>query len=135
MNVFDEQEQEKQENEGDPSRRIPEVILPNSGGEILEKSITEPLVYSRKRFHKRKIVQIDPLAPSQTQEPSDSLQETQVIPNLDPIFVFIGAQDPNVVDLDLPIAITKGVRSYTTKHPIAKHLSYQKITHKHKAFL
>jgi hypothetical protein len=37
--------------------------------------------------------------------------------------------------MDLPIAIRKGVHSSTTKHPIAKYLSYQKISHKHKTFL
>lgn len=37
-------------------------------------------------------------------------------------------------NLYLPIALRKGVRAYT-KHPIAKYLSYQKISNDHRAFI
>ena len=40
---------------------------------------------------------------------------------------------PTVLDLDVPIAIRKGVRN-CTKHPIAKYLSYHKLSKNHKVF-
>lgn len=42
---------------------------------------------------------------------------------------------PNIssLDLDLPIAVRKDTR-VCTKHPIAKYLSYKKLSHTHKAF-
>ena len=117
---------ENNKNEENPRQKTPEIILSNTGGEILQNTTAEPLVYSRKRFHKRKNVQIESLAPSQSEEPNDGPQETQVITNPDLIFSSTEAQDSEVVDLDLPIAIRKGTRSCTTKHSIAKYLSYKK---------
>lgn len=43
-------------------------------------------------------------------------------------------QNLDSTDLNLPITTRKGVRN-CTKHPIAKYLSYQKISETHKAFL
>ena len=46
----------------------------------------------------------------------------------------INCSKPEILDLDLPIAIRKGVRS-CTQHPIAKFVSYHKLSLKHKSFL
>ncbi|KAL4360740.1 hypothetical protein GQ457_04G014980 [Hibiscus cannabinus] len=42
-----------------------------------KNTTTEPLVYSRKRLHKRKNIQIESLVPSQSKEPNEGPQETQ----------------------------------------------------------
>lgn len=53
----------------------------------------------------------------------------------------IGSPTPNLplipvissLDLDIPIALRKGTRT-CTKYPIAKYLSYKKLSKTHKAF-
>ena len=41
--------------------------------------------------------------------------------------------DPIHTDLDLPIAVRKGIRSYT-QHPLANFISYHCLSPKHKSF-
>ena len=45
----------------------------------------------------------------------------------------IPSNNQNFPDLDIPIAIRKGSRS-CTNHPIARYLSYHRLSDNHKAF-
>ena len=47
---------ENNKNEENHRQKTPEIILSNTGGGILQNTTAEPLVYSRKRFHKKKNV-------------------------------------------------------------------------------
>ena len=52
---------------------------------------------------------------------------TEKVDSLDPIHSFS-------TDLDIPIAIRKGVRR-CTQHPLASYLSYHRLSSRHKSFL
>ena len=90
------------------------------GGEVLQNDLNSELqVYTRKRFHLRNN---DPNV-----HPND--------PNVHPSsgIEILGNPIPSISDLDVPIAIRKGVRN-CIKHPIANYLSYQRLSKNHRAF-
>ena len=111
------------ENLGEPSLPMSEVRESQTGGETLHNNKNSELrVYSRRNFHQTTrenptILEGQSSNPSNTQS-SDISNSLPIIDN----------------DLDVPIALRKGVRT-CTKHPIANFLSYHKLSEKHKAFI
>ncbi|XP_028067006.1 uncharacterized protein LOC114269855 [Camellia sinensis] len=101
---------------GEPSSLVPSKEDSCSGGEILQtdqRDLNSKLqVYTRKRFHMRN---------NDSNVHLSSGTETS------------GNPIPSISDLDVPIAIRKGVRN-CIKHPIANYLSYQRLTKNHRAF-
>ncbi|GMP81639.1 hypothetical protein CsSME_00036279 [Camellia sinensis var. sinensis] len=105
---------------GEPSSMVPSQEDSCLGGEVLQNDLNPELqVYTRKRFHLRNN---DPNV-----HPND--------PNVHPSsgIEILGNPIPSISDLDVPIAIRKGVRN-CIKHPIANYLSYQRLSKNHRAF-
>ena len=105
---------------GEPSSMVPSQEDSCLGGEVLQNDLNPELqVYTRKRFHLRND---DPNV-----HPND--------PNVHPSsgIEILGNPIPSISDLDVPIAIRKGVRN-CIKHPIANYLSYQRLSKNHRAF-
>lgn len=99
-----------------------------TGGEVLQNS--ELQVYTRKRFHPRnKDMKVNPVQ-VQSENPSSGTSGNPT-PTLSPSNISNDA--PIISDLDVPIAVRKGVRN-CTKHPISNYLSYHKLSKGHKAF-
>ncbi|KAG6468480.1 hypothetical protein ZIOFF_073168 [Zingiber officinale] len=91
-------------------------------------------VYTRKRFHLRnKDSNVKPAQhPSEKSSSGFKISGNPITsPALIPLIV--SNSSPTISDLDVPIAIRKGVRN-CTNHPIANYLSYQKLSKNHKAF-
>ncbi|XP_031256086.1 uncharacterized protein LOC116114071 [Pistacia vera] len=80
----------------------------------LLEQLVELRVYSRKRYHSNNRVHATSMALDQSLPSNSTPEETP--------------------DLYLPIALRKGVRE-CTKHPIAKYLSYHRLSSQHKAFV
>lgn len=100
----------------------------------------ELLVYNRKKTHQKS--REPTIAPKhgQSKVPSDdslNIQGTQNsnLPAGTPI-ISDRKETPSQVpiNLNIPIAIRKETRT-CTKHPLAKYLSYDKLSHKHRALL
>ena len=110
---------------------MPSLGDSRSGREVLQTDQydlnSELQVYTRKRFHLRsKDLNVNP-----TQAQFEKLSSgTEISGNQIPapaLIPFIVSNDsPIILDLDVPIAIRKGVRN-CTKHPIANYLSYQRL--------
>ena len=105
-----------------------------TGGEVLEKCQDDPntkfQVYTKRRTRtKGKDL---PIIPTQDQPKSPRYDSENIsgIPILIPASIVPSNNEP--LDLDVPIAIRKGVRS-CTNHPIAKYLSHQKLSNNHSA--
>ncbi|XP_059639129.1 uncharacterized protein LOC132281447 [Cornus florida] len=127
-------------NEENLSYIVPNIIVSETGEESLQPGIkvpnTEPLVYTRRILHQKSQSQPIPLGIDQSQSPGTGLLD--IIGNSDPnsssVPIASPTQEPS--DLDIPIAFTKGIRiKYSNpKYPIAKYLSYKKLSHTHRAF-
>jgi transposase InsO family protein len=121
--------------------------------EILQKDTCNPnselLVYTRKRILERS--KDLPIILVQNQSESLNNGSLNISGNSSPIPVLsnfipilssapISDSDPIVSpknktsDLDIPIVIRKGIRT-CTKYPIAKYISYQRLSNNHKAFI
>jgi len=64
---------------------------------------------------------------SQHETTSDSQLDLEKVCSLKPVHI-------SSTDLDIPIAIRKGVRR-CTQHPLANYLSYHKLSPRHRSFL
>uniref|UniRef100_A0A2N9GQ49 Reverse transcriptase Ty1/copia-type domain-containing protein n=1 Tax=Fagus sylvatica TaxID=28930 RepID=A0A2N9GQ49_FAGSY len=121
--------------------------------EILQKDTCNPnselLVYTRKRIPERS--KDLPIIPVQNQSESLNNGSLNISGNSSPIPILsnsipilssapISDSDPIISpknktsDLDIPIAIRKGIRT-CTKYPIAKYISYQRLSNNHRAFI
>ena len=102
---------------------MPNKIASQIAGETLQPMSTELCVYTRHRFNSNtennqvNLEHGQSLAPS-SQNPGNLPMDST------PLLIFY---------LDIPIAIRKGVRN-CTKYPIAKYLSYQRLSGKYRAF-
>ena len=102
---------------------MPNKIASQTGKETLQPMSTKLRVYTRRRFNSNtennqvNLEHGQSLAPS-SQNPGNLPMDST------PLLIFY---------LDIPIAIRKGVRN-CTKYPIAKYLSYQRLSRKYKAF-
>ena len=124
-------------NEGNPSHIVPNITVSEVGGESLQPgtkmSNTEPLVYTRRRPHQKSQNQPIPLGndqsrPSVTGSPDSSDPNSFSVP--------IASLNQEQSDLDILIVVRKGTRTLkrNPKYPIAKYLSYEKLSHTHRAF-
>ena len=116
---------------------LPDITLSETGGEVLQRDHNPHLelqVYTRKMFHKCTTIPVVSLVEAQSNLPSEG-PTTQSNPSSIPISS-LSNDLPNMssLDLDLPIAVGKGTRA-CTKHPIAKYLSYEKLSHTHRAYV
>lgn len=102
---------------------MPSKTVSQTGGETLPPKSTELRVYNRRRFNPN--IENLPVNPEhgQSSSPSPPIPGN---PSINPIPL-------SFTDLDVPVAIRKGVRN-CTKHPIAKYLSYHRLSEKYKAF-
>lgn len=117
-----------------PSSQLPNIDVSSTGGETLQTNQrnrnTELLVYTRKRPHQRS--QSPPMIPELDQsstlgtDTQDSTGTSTPKTNQIPVSTV-----PS--DLEIPIALRKGRRT-CTNHPIAKYLSYEKLSPQHRAF-
>jgi len=64
---------------------------------------------------------------SQHETPFDPQPDSKKVCSLDPVHFF-------AIDLDIPIAIRKGVRR-CTQHPLANYHSYHRLSSRHISFL
>lgn len=85
----------------------------------------ELLVYTRRRFHQNKAEHL--LVPPQSSNSETGNLDISGKSSLN------NHDTPAFSDLEQPIALRKGIRS-CTQHPIAKHLSYHRLSDSHKAF-
>lgn len=137
--IIQEQNVLNKEKNGNTNLGLPTIDSSQTGGEILPKKIdnpnTELQVYRRQNNHQNSKAPYVLPAPAQSQSssPSPSIPDPSSKPetqkNLSPI-VF---PDIDSLDLDIPIALRKGVRTFT-KHPIARYLSYNRLSPTHRAF-
>ena len=133
-----------------------------SGGEIslqdknyvVDQPTKELLVYTRKRPKSSKVPKTTQQQQSQSTSSIIPVQDQSNSGNIPHSYVFptqtetpiesplmtepntvqnIPSNNQNFPDLDIPIAIRKGARSYTN-HPIARYLSYHRLSDNHKAF-
>ena len=115
------------ENKGNLSLPMQSMSEPQTGGET--HPLSELRVYARKRYHHSTV---QPTVPLQDQSLPPRTGDLNTSGNLSiptsslPINEFS--------DLNVPIAIRKGVRT-CTKHTIAKYLSYQRLSKKHRTFI
>ena len=101
---------------------MPNKIASQTGGETLQPMSTKLRIYTRHRFNSNtKNNQVN-LEHGQSSAPS-----SQNLGNLP-----MDSTPLPLSDLDIPIAIRKGVRN-CTKYPIAKYLSYQRLSEKYRA--
>ena len=101
---------------------MPNKIASQTGGDTLQPMSTELRVYTRHRFNSNtKNNQVN-LEHGQSSTPSS--QNSGNLP--------MDSTPLPLSDLDIPIAIRKGVRN-CTKYPIAKYLSYQRLSEKYRA--
>ena len=131
---------------GDSGPLMPSKGVSLAGGELLQTDHhdldSELQVYTRKRFHqKNKDLNVDS-AHNQPENPSNGTVSSRnptstsspppsTLPNSSQIdSSTISNHLPTISHLDIPIAIRKGVRSC----PIAKYLSYHRLSKNHKAF-
>jgi transposase InsO family protein len=129
---------------------LPENIVSETGGETLTKDHTPQLqVYVRKKFHQGIT---DPIvSPAEIQSDLPSEGPTEISPSssssgnpsdpsndlLDLSFPDINlpiALRKKIPDLNIPIADRKRTRT-CTKHPMSNYLSYDKLSHTHKAYV
>ena len=112
---------------------MPGIIVSPTGREVPQKGQDDPntkfQVYSRRTCTKGKHLPIIP-----TQDQPKSLRDgPKNIPGIPiPIPASIVPSNNKPIDLDVCMAIRKGVRS-CTNHPIAKYLFYQKLSNNHRA--
>lgn len=117
------------------SSQVPSIIMESElGGELLQMDQNNPK--PKLQFYIRRKSQgnaIDPNILPVTEQlksldngPSSTQGNSKLTPS--------NSSSVDFSDLDVPIATRKGVRSYT-KDPIAKYLSYKKLSNSHKAFL
>ncbi|KAL5777605.1 hypothetical protein ACOSP7_010531 [Xanthoceras sorbifolium] len=105
--------------------KLPNIDVSSTGGEMLQNN--ELQVYTRKGPHQKN--KNPPIIP----EPDQSSTPRTGIPEITGIPIPI----PNISsDLDIPIALRKGSRECTKnpRYPMAKYLSYEKLSHHHRAF-
>lgn len=113
-------------NKGNSCQPLPSIDVSQTGGEILQKG--ELLVYTRKTHKNGEDLPITPAQDLHKNGPLNTLGN--------PIFSIPSSIIPSnnePSDLDLPIALRKGIRKCTI-HPIAKYLSYQRLSNNHRAF-
>ncbi|KAH9650091.1 protein kinase domain-containing protein [Citrus sinensis] len=106
----------------------PSVNVPETGGEILQDKIPplELRVYTRKYHHSSKDPPINSVQPQSSPPSTDSSENSGNISSPKHSSTFF-------LDLDLPIAHRKATRT-CTKHPIARYVSYEKLSNKQRAF-
>ncbi|GAU39772.1 hypothetical protein TSUD_220160 [Trifolium subterraneum] len=125
-------------------------IASETGGETLTGNRNAELkVYVRKRFHKDTTTPIISPADIQSDSPSEgpvdnssftsspgnSSYSSNDLPDLSfPDLNLPFSVRKNIPDLDVPIADRKVPRT-CTKHPISNYLSYDKLSHTHKAYV
>ena len=98
------------------------------------QDITQPLqVYSRKKIPVSQSVQVQSPIHVVVEVPEIvPIPTKNVTPSTKPNKPIDECEKPS--DMDLPIALRKGTRA-CTKHPISLFLTYQKLSHTHRAFL
>ncbi|KAH9650093.1 protein kinase domain-containing protein [Citrus sinensis] len=116
------------ENLGNLELQEPSVNVPETGGEILQDKIPplELRVYTRKYHHSSKDPPINSVQPQSSPPSTDSSENSGNISSPKHSSTFF-------LDLDLPIAHRKATRT-CTKHPIARYVSYEKLSNKQRAF-
>ncbi|KAK9217910.1 hypothetical protein WN943_006540 [Citrus x changshan-huyou] len=116
------------ENLGNLELQEPSVNVPETGGEILKDKIPPPelRVYTRKYHHSSKDPLINSIQPQSLPPSTDSSENSGNISSPKHSSTFFP-------DLYLPIAHRKGTRT-CTKHPIARYVSYEKLSNKQRAF-
>ena len=102
---------------------MPNKIASQIGGEILQPMSTKLRVYTRRKFNSNTENNQVNLEHGQSSSPSS--QNPGNLP--------MDSTSLLIFDLDIPIAIRKGVRN-CTKYPIAKYLSYQGLSEKYRSF-
>ena len=110
---------------------LPYTMLLKTKGKVLQtdhNSHPKLQVYTRNRFHKFTIVPIVPLVEVQSNLPSEC-PTTHSNPSSTHISsLYNDLPNLSSSNLDLPIALRKGTQA-STKHLIAKYLSYEKLSY------
>lgn len=116
-------------NYGNPSLPVQSISGSQPGGEILPDITSSELrVYTRRRNHENnRNPSFNPKQSQLSSPPQVGPSNTQGNSSTPAPFV------DDYANLDLPIALRKGVRTCTT-HPIAKYLSYHRLSNTHRAF-
>ena len=102
---------------------MPNKIVSQTGGETLQPMSTELRVYTRRRLNSN--TEKNPVNLEHGQSSPPSSQNSGNLP--------MDSTPLPLSNLDIPIAIRKGVRN-CTKYPIAKYMSYQRLSKKYRAF-
>jgi len=117
---------------GNTSLPLPNLDDSQTGGEILRQDHINPTsefrVYTRRGTHQKNKDLPTTLAQDQPLSPSDGPSTTPG--NSNPVVL---NSSPSTSDLDVSIALRKGIRT-CTKHPIAKYVSYHRLSKSHNVF-